>query len=231
MSTKYFLDTNLLTIADHSIHEWRDLYQDHSMHFLQINDFFKSEAVDCIYKYLSDEAHFESVYGVRNVEGHSVERGIWEKELEEERFFFYEQISDLSVGRMSKNFAFYLKAKSFFASSHWMNFAAMITNLSLQSVTSASVHRMHYEHYLRPHHDRGGSRRIAFILYLTPNWKKEFGGQLCITPHNGEPVSIEPVCNSLILFDVNEHKEHHVQALTPHVKELARFTIGGWLNL
>merc|ERR1711879_88725 len=59
-------------------------------------------------------------------------------------------------------------------------------------------------------------RKIAFVYYLTPDWKKEHGGCFvdCV---KGAPCEIVPEFNSLVAFLVP--REHEVTALSNHAPD------------
>ena len=84
--------------------------------------------------------------------------------------------------------------------------------------------------FLRPHNDRDLNRRLAFVLYLSAHWSPSFGGALCVLDHDANVTQIEAEYNSLVVFDVTEHKEHFITPISSAAGERSRLSIGGWLK-
>lgn len=223
--------TSYLNINASSIGEWRNSFHDSSMSVVQINSFLIPEVVNSVSHFLLTEAEFEDVYGLRNVGSPIVNLQAWEAASESERFFHFEQFHNKGNANLTQGFVRFMRLQNFLKSSGYFKFVSDITGLAICSTTNTATQRLRYGHYLKPHDDRGDARRIAFILYLTPDWKSEFGGQLSITSHDNKIMRLEPTFNSLVLFDVNQHKTHHIEGLTPQSLGAARMTMGGWLTL
>jgi hypothetical protein len=63
-------------------------------------------------------------------------------------------------------------------------------------------------------YDTGLTRRLAMIIFLNRQWKSEYAGQLELWDHTGSrcEVSIEPVFNRTVLFEVADPNFHGVPA-------------------
>lgn len=74
----------------------------------------------------------------------------------------------------------------------------------------------------------GETRRIAYVLGLTPAWHPDWGGLLQLYERDGTPTkSWSPVFNSLTLFDVD--KVHSVTSIAPFALK-SRYSITGWFR-
>ena len=57
-------------------------------------------------------------------------------------------------------------------------------------------------------------RKLNILLYLTPNWQKEWGGELCFFENSSNKVAgkllkkIEPIFNRAVIFDVTKNSWH-----------------------
>ncbi|VDN23152.1 unnamed protein product [Gongylonema pulchrum] len=86
---------------------------------------------------------------------------------------------------------------------------------------------------LLPHDDQCEGRAIAFVLYLSPNWKEADGGQLVLyeTDDQNNPKSIvksmNPVENTLLLFPVSPRSWHMVTEVT---SQKERISLHGWFH-
>ena len=61
------------------------------------------------------------------------------------------------------------------------------------------------------YHDASGlNRRVNAILYLNPNWEKDWGGEFGLYDNKGENLvkKISPINNRLIVFDTNDFSFH-----------------------
>jgi Rps23 Pro-64 3,4-dihydroxylase Tpa1-like proline 4-hydroxylase len=108
------------------------------------------------------------------------------------------------------------------------------TKLSLNKKISMSTSCYTDTDYLLCHDDYLGDRKIAYILYLSENWKVEDGGSLDLfdTDENGRPKnvvkSLLPEYNSLIFFEVVNNSYHQVAEVMTGTK--SRWSINGWFH-
>lgn len=93
------------------------------------------------------------------------------------------------------------------------------------------AHFAHYPpgHYYQRHIDafRGQSnRKVSIVLYLTPNWSADDGGELVIYAEDGERRlhTVTPQMGSLVLF-LSENFPHEVLAA-----KRDRYSIAGWFR-
>jgi Rps23 Pro-64 3,4-dihydroxylase Tpa1-like proline 4-hydroxylase len=123
-------------------------------------------------------------------------------------------------------FNHFLKSESF------MNTVSKIVGESLTEVKEHFASRYTDGCFLSPHHDKNKGK-IGFILYLTKNWKPEYGGNLHMMESDQFTVkkTIVPKFNTLVLFDIPNHVgvPHFVSHVSPRVTN-KRFAISGWLE-
>lgn len=84
------------------------------------------------------------------------------------------------------------------------------------------------------HDDRLEGRRIAFILYLTPDWQPGYGGGLDLFGLDAEGGpgeilrTVVPAYNTLAFFRVSARSYHQVAEVTAPGRE--RWSVTGWYH-
>lgn len=73
-------------------------------------------------------------------------------------------------------------------------------------------------------------RRLALVLYLSPDWKPEYGGNLKILDPDGNESTVEAKYNSLVAFDTLAGTTHCVVPVAEAAGTRKRLTIGGWYH-
>lgn len=107
-----------------------------------------------------------------------------------------------------------------------------ITNSNFKGTLDMSATLYESTDFLLPHDDELEGRKIAYILYLSKNFKRKDGGSLIIyNSKNNRPTiishKISPIFNSLILFEVSKKSFHEVEE---NLSKKDRYAIGGWLH-
>jgi Rps23 Pro-64 3,4-dihydroxylase Tpa1-like proline 4-hydroxylase len=208
----------------------KSAYCEHPLRLVQIENFLQNPIAEGVSRFLTSQAAFGPIYGLHDVPKHVVDHDKWLASSEDNRFFHYEMLASIVDEKPSRDTLDFLKLRQFLSSDAFCEMARQIVNEPLASVSEARVHRLRFGHYLRHHNDRSGARKIAYILYLSRDWEKRFGGKLTLIGEGDLQQQVEPVFNSLVLFDVTRHKQHFIEALTQHARDFARDTIGGWFS-
>ena len=209
----------------------RAAFESHTAQVLHMTDFLKADVATKIARFLSQEANYEPIYALYSAKGHVVSAETWQAADEKDRFFTYGMLGDIDPRlRLSPNLLTYIRLRQTLATSAFKAYVSAVTGLPLGDMTPTKVHQMQVGHYLRPHNDTGGRRRLAFIFYLSPTWKADYGGALHIIENNGQCTKIEVTFNSLVVFDVTKHKEHYVADIQATAGNQSRMTIGGWFR-
>lgn len=217
------------SLVSSRMHHLSQQFRDQPFRHVQIDDFLKPDVAESVSSFLSYEAQYDSVYGVKSVAGRDTDEATWSRAPENDRLFFNEMLVG-NEKKISRDLLSFIKLRQYFSSDAFCQYASAITGLTLPSSLDARVHLFREGHYLRQHSDRVKSRRVAYILYLTPDWKAEFGGGLAITGKDGEETRILPRYNSLLMFDIFTQKEHNIEPVLPASKGKARVTMSAWLN-
>ncbi|CAN0068940.1 unnamed protein product [Lampetra fluviatilis] len=91
-----------------------------------------------------------------------------------------------------------------------------------------------YTDVLLCHDDELEGRRVAYILYLVPDWSEGDGGalQLFSVDENMNPLSVVkslvPAWNTLVFFEVSPMSYHQVSEVLSQSKR--RLSVGGWFH-
>ncbi|KAK7913068.1 hypothetical protein WMY93_013279 [Mugilogobius chulae] len=106
--------------------------------------------------------------------------------------------------------------------------------VELESTVDISCAKYEYTDVLLCHDDELEGRRVAFILYLVPDWDKSDGGTLDLykTDCNFQPTEISktivPSRNTLVIFEVSPVSFHQVSEVLS--KDKCRLSLGGWFH-
>ena len=209
----------------------RAAFEGHTAHALHITEFLNVRAAAKIGRFLSQEASYKPTYGLFSAKGHVVSADAWQVATEEDRFFHYGMLGETNPRhRLSPNLLTFMRLRQILATPVFKAYINAITGITLGDMTPTKVHQMGYGHFLKPHDDTAGARRLALIFYLSPGWKAEYGGALNIVEQNGKLTTIEAIFNSFALFDVTKHEQHHVTDVQQRAGNHSRLTIGCWFQ-
>ena len=214
-----------------ALEEYRESYTSHPARLVVIKDFLQPQVAERLYRFLSGEAEFKAEYGLYTVEGASREQD-WLSAKEEDRFFKYGKLVGTPPQfQTSPNALTYLQFRMTFQRPEFKAFFEAISGMPLGASDDFGAHSMTSESLLRPHSDDNRNRQLAIVIYLTPGWKPEYGGQLQVTHMDGKTTVVEAEYNSIIAFNVLTHKAHVVERIRPSDgASPCRFTIGGWYH-
>jgi len=87
-----------------------------------------------------------------------------------------------------------------------------------------------YDNWITPHYDP--KRKIAYLFYFSKNWKKEYGGELCLlNEQNRVTTTIMPLANRLVLLDVSKpNTNKHFVSPISYIAPTNRYSFVGWFS-
>ncbi|XP_072374644.1 prolyl 3-hydroxylase OGFOD1 isoform X1 [Scyliorhinus torazame] len=109
-----------------------------------------------------------------------------------------------------------------------------ILGIKLESTVDLSCAKYEYTDVLLCHDDELEGRRIAFILYLVPEWGAGDGGTLDLydADEHNQPQqiakSLTPSWNTLVFFEVSPVSHHQVSEILS--EEKCRLSVSGWFH-
>jgi len=210
---------------------YRESFESHPAHLLVVKNFLQPQVAERLSGFLSNEAEFKVTYGLHSTE-EAVSEDDWNQAEDDDRLF--------KLGRLvgtapqfarSPNALTYLQFRMTFQRPELKAFFESITGMRLGNSDDFGAQAMECGDLLRPHSDDNRNREIALVIYLAPDWKPEFGGQLRVVHLDGQDTVVEAEYNSMIVFNVHTHSAHVVEPVKPGSSGgNRRLTIGGWYH-
>jgi hypothetical protein len=209
---------------------YQDRFTSHPARLIIIPEFLAPAAADRLGRFLATEAEFQPEYGCYSSEGHVTEAE-WQAVDESDRFFRLRRlVATPQRFRMSPNALTYLQFRKAFQRPEMKTFFESISGLPLGWSDDFGAHSMIEGDFLRPHSDDNRDRRLALVIYLSEDWRREYGGQLRVAHPDGKFTEVEPHHNTLIAFDVLASPTHLVLPVTSAAGAWQRLSIGGWYH-
>jgi hypothetical protein len=218
-------------LEEAALEEYRKSYASHPAKLVVIRNFLRPQVAERLSLFLSGEAEFKAEYGLYTREGAAREED-WLHAKEEDRFFkFGKLVGTPPQFQTSPNALTYLQFRMTFQRPELKAYFEAISDMPLGASDDFGAHSMTSESMLRPHSDDNRNRQLALVIYLSPEWKAEYGGQLKVTHRDGKTTVVEAEYNSVIAFNVLTHKEHVVERIrSTNGSSPRRLTIGGWYH-
>jgi len=210
--------------------EYGDRFASHPARLIVIKDFLVSSVAERLSRFLAAEAEFQAEYGCYSHDGGVTERQ-WQSADESDRFFRLRKlVATPQRFRMSPNALTYLQFRKGFQSAEMREFFEAVSGLPLGWSDDFGAHSMIEGDFLRPHSDDNRDRRLALVIYLSPNWQPRFGGLLRVAHPDGSFTEVEPSYNTMIAFDVLASPAHLVTPIAVPPTTWQRLSIGGWYH-
>src|SRR6266581_2702383 len=218
-------------LDDQALEMYKNAFTSHAARLVVIQDFLVPQVADRLSRFLANEADFRPEYGLYSIEG-AVKEEEWLLADDKDRFFrLGKLVGTPPQFQTSPNALTYLQFRMAFQRPEFKAFFEAIADMPLGWSDDFGAHSMTRGDFLRPHSDDNRNRQLALVIYLTPGWKPEYGGQLTVTHRDGKTTIVEAEYNSVIAFNVLTHKEHVVERIrSTNGTSPRRLTIGGWYH-
>jgi hypothetical protein len=217
-------------LEEPTLARYRDNFATHPARLVVLTDFLVDTMAERLSRFLASEAEFRPEYGCYSSEG-GVTEAEWMAADESDRFFRLRKlVATPQQFRMSPNALTYLQFRKAFQSADMRAFFERISGLPLGWSDDFGAHLMIEGDFLRPHSDDNRDRRLALVIYLSKDWRREHGGLLRLAHPDGSVTEVEPSYNSMIAFDVLASPAHLVMEVTAAPDCWRRLTIGGWYH-
>jgi 2OG-Fe(II) oxygenase superfamily len=200
--------------------------------FHVIEDCLVPELAERLSQFLREQARFETEYGLYSADEHKVEEAEWMSAPVEDRFFRYGRLVGAGPQfQFSEQSVAYLRFRTAFQQdANLREFFEAVSGLELAQSDDFGSHSMGAGDFLKEHDDNNRNRRLALVLYLSPGWRREYGGALHIVDEAGREAVVEPIYNSLVAFDTLAGTTHYVVPIERAAGQERRVTIGGWYH-
>jgi hypothetical protein len=206
----------------------------HPVRILVLKDFLVYKIAERLSHFLSCEARFKSSYGLysrAHKDGNvsDVSKETWLEAEEHNRFYRWsDYIGIFDEFRLSSNLLLFQNFLLAFRGNDFKKFFEEVSGLRFGPSPLLNAYSYKTGDFLGSHTDDVKSKRLSFVLYLSANWERRFGGILHLNDRTGDIIRIEPDYNSLVIFDVTAGTEHFVSPVEACAGEKARLTISGW---
>jgi len=218
-------------LEEAALEQYRQSFISHPARLVVIRNFLQPQIAERLSRFLSSEAEFKSEHGLYSIEG-AVKEEDWLRASEDDRLFkLGKLVGTPPQFQTSPNAMTYLRFRMTFQRPELKAFFEAISGMSLGASDDFGAHSMTEDDLLRPHSDDNRNRQLALVIYLSPGWKPENGGQLRVTHLDGQTTIVEAEYNSMIAFNVLTHSAHVVEPVRSNGDAgKRRLTIGGWYH-
>jgi Rps23 Pro-64 3,4-dihydroxylase Tpa1-like proline 4-hydroxylase len=225
-------------LAEPAVQRCRKEFEANRGAVLVLRNFLDEGVAKRLSHFIINEAQYETLYGLYSTMQldpggkANVTKEQWCQADDKDRFFKLSKFVGISPElQLTPNLFTYLKFQTAFDAPDFRGFLGSISGLQLNR-EKATFHSfiMRKDDCLGWHTDSNVKNLLAFIFYLSPDWKPAFGGTLQAVDPSGQLVAIQPEYNSLAIFDVRATTRHRVTRIEPDAETTARATISGWIH-
>ncbi len=215
-------------LDDAALERYRLEMDTHPARMIVLTNVLTGDAASSLATFLRDGAEYGVEHGLYSRPG-PADPATWEAAPESDRFFRYGKLAATKPDAALDPATFgYLKWRKFVTEPAYHDFFEALTGITLGASDDFGVHRFAPGDFLKDHDDENKNRRVAFVIYLTPDWRPEFGGALYMGDRSGHVHRVESMFNTMVVFDVSAGSTHHVGRIEETAGEHARYTFGGW---
>lgn len=225
----YWIEPSHLT--ESSLTTYRSRFLNDPFRLVLIRNFLTEERAQQLLHFLAEEASYEKVHTLKKehntdgipTKGIHVTKDEWEAAASEKCLFRLEIVTQVSSSITTAAGAF----MDFIEVVQKGTFNSFFTRITDEPIglIGLEAHRMQAGDFVGLHSDDRASRRLGFVVYLSPSWSDADGGELVFETKSGGRQSIRPEFNCLLLFDVACHTGHRVE---PVVGNQPRLSLQGW---
>ena len=210
---------------------YRAAFQTHAAGVLHIPNFLNDEVAHNIAQFLTQTNGFRPMYGIFSESAHFSEMERWLAIPEEDRLFAFEVLGKLpDTEKEDPHYKLYRRLRNRWRKPFLYDYIGALTGIPLESLQFNNVVRMMPGHMIKPHSDKTGGDRLTLLLYLTPGWQTDYGGDLTVIDQQGDVTTYPPLFNSCLIFDIHKHKQHAVLEIKPGGGQHGRLSLAARLR-
>lgn len=184
-------------------------YQSDPLGGVVLDDFFIDSVIVKLQNVIARETLFRGVYKLYSDSRESVPEEIYFNAPKEDRFHHVNIVDKVKPEySLSHNWLTYIKFLHFYSTLLPIFFGEITGDRLLQG--DNMIQSNHFANALNKHNDVQPGRRLTSILYLSSDWKPEFGGALHICLKNGAERVIDVKCNRMVFFAPSVESSHYV---------------------
>lgn len=203
-----------------------------ALHVVRIDNFLVDPVARAATAFLlSDAVRYETRYALYSTAPDEASLPSWLEAPQSDRFYRYQVATRIASSDAALGLAELIQVQLLLRSYACCALAERISGMRLEPGRPFTIHRMNEGDFLGSHTDTIHGRRLAVVLNLSVGpWASSAGGALCLfDPTTGAELQVEPVWNSLLLFDLVD-VGHEVSELRPWRGYNPRLTLTGWYN-
>lgn len=195
-----------------------------------IDNFLLPAVAERIALFLRKEAEYERIYQSRSKQ--YLNREEWDALPEEERFYRFLTIKRVRPEcRMSPNWLTFLGFNDMLKHASCSSFMEAISGLQFMDARIAGIHGHEVDDMIAWHADAGRNKDFCGVLYLSPDWLEEDGGELELRREGMENLLLYPAFNRLVLFKTDKQTVHRVRPHAPSAINKVRYSYVFWYKL
>ena len=220
-------------LTPEAVAQTRAKFEAHPSHIARLSHFLHAEKIEKLSRLVREDVTYRRMRGIFDGSHRQISEEEFAATKDEDRFFQMNQMEKLRLKegvKPSLDVLFYVKFQEFFYDARFAAFLRALTGLDLVAPSTFLINSLEKGDFIRAHNDvhtQRHMRRLGFILYLSPDWKPEYGGALRVTSHQNNNSMWEVEYNAFAFFDVLGHKEHEVYAVLP-AAPIPRVSFNGW---
>ena len=222
-------------LTPEAVAQTRAGFESHPAHIARLSDFLHAEKIEKLSRLAREDVEYRRMRGVFDGLHRQISEEDFANASDENRFFQMDQMEKLRLKegvKPSLDVLLYVKFQEFFHDPRFAAFLRAMTGLDLDAPSTFLVNSLRQGDYIRAHNDVHAERRLrrlGFIIYLSPDWKPEYGGALRMRSHQKQDSLWEVEYNAFAFFDVMGHREHEVYPVLP-TAPLNRVSFNGWFS-
>jgi Rps23 Pro-64 3,4-dihydroxylase Tpa1-like proline 4-hydroxylase len=221
-------------LSPDAIRAAREAFSSHPAHIARLQNFLEPQVAERLGRALASEVAYGRIRHLYSSDNLNVSEDAFLAADPSDRMLQFSQMDGVREGiTLSPNIMQLMKFRQIWHDPRFAAYLSAMTGLNLEAPSSFVANSLGAGDFINPHNDvvhERKRRRLAFIVYLNPNWQPAFGGDLHITSWKGEK-SVWPVeYNSFAFFDVHGHKDHEVALVEAAAGEERRNSFNGWFS-
>ena len=228
---------NTRHLQENLIQTYSRTFAESPVKMLKLNNFLNPEIADKLASFLEKDVKYKTNYGLRSAgkksygDEYTTSFDEWNAADESNKFFKFGDFDGFSLSMgLNENIAAYLKFTQAFNDFRFIDYLNSMTGVKTdQGKTTLNCVSMSQGDYLREHTDNDGKFRLAYVFYLSQNWRENYGGELQLSDVSGNEYTVEPEFNNFVIFSVAEKTSHYVEPLKSEAGDWQRRTMSGWL--
>ena len=216
-------------LEEATFQSYREAFASDPAKMIVLRDVLVPDVATQLETFMADGADYSTEYGLYSRPDEPVPAGDWESATTDDRFFRYSKLTGIRPeAALSDPTLTYMRFRAFVTEPPFKDFLEAVSGIDLGPGDNFGVHAFHAGDFLLDHDDSSKNRRIAFVTYLSRDWRPEYGGALFMEDPQGDVRTFDAEYNSMVVFDTLAGTTHHVGRIDDAAGDRARRTFGGW---